>query len=202
MLSEDLSVIKWKTLSDLNDVNEIIIQFTSLFLQEWNKHAPMKSGRTRKKHTLWMNKNVLELIQKRNKAYKNYKTSRKSYNQSRAITEFYTYKKLRNAITDTTRRAKRDFFINGAKEGSCHFWKHVKQCTGLGKIKSSINPWPCHDDVTSKISANKLNDSFINSITALKALTVNKFDSLHLRHSIHMIIYSQSVACMPKTFNM
>ena len=72
---------------------------------------------------------------------------------------------------------QQDFFINGAKEGSRHFWKHVKQCTGLGKIKSSINPWPCHDDVTSKISANKLNDCFINSITALCKSTNSK----HLR---------------------
>ena len=114
-----------------------------------------------------MNKNVLELIHKRNKAYKNYETSGKSYNQSRATTEFYTYKKLQNAVTDATRRAKRDFFINGVKEGSRHFWKHMKQYTGLRKIRSSINSWPCHDDVTSKISANKINECFINSITAL-----------------------------------
>ena len=58
----------------------MVTQFTSLFLEVWNKHAPIKSGRTCKKHTPWINKIVLELIHKRNKAYKNYETSRKSYN--------------------------------------------------------------------------------------------------------------------------
>ena len=33
---------------------------------------------------------------------------------NQATTEFYTYKNLRNAATDATRRTKRDFFINGA----------------------------------------------------------------------------------------
>ena len=39
MLSEGLSAIKWKTLSDANDVNEMVTQFASLFLDVWNKHA-------------------------------------------------------------------------------------------------------------------------------------------------------------------
>ena len=78
MLSEDLSIIKLANLSDLNDVNEMVTQFTNHFLEVWNKHAPIKSRRTPKKHTPWMNKNVLELIHKRNKAYKNYEACRKS----------------------------------------------------------------------------------------------------------------------------
>ena len=94
------------------------------------------------------------------------------------------------------RDAPNETFINSAKKGSRHFWKHVKQCTGLGKIKNSINPWPCHDNVTSKISANKLNDCFINSITALRKSTNSK----HLRQptspSQHSHDYLFSISSM------
>ena len=59
-----------------------------------------------------MNKNILVLTRKRNKAYykdiayKDYETSRNSNYESRATAELHIGKKLRNAVSDATRRAK------------------------------------------------------------------------------------------------
>ena len=56
----------------------------------------------------------------------------------------------------------------------------MKQCTGLKKIRSSVKSWPCHDAVSSKISAIKLNVCFIQSVAVLR----KDIDNIHLRQNI------------------
>ena len=80
------------------------------------------------------------------------------------------YKQCR---TDAKRKnciAKRTFFLKG-KQGTNNVWKHIKQCSGLGRIKQLIHPWPCGLPQQAQASANKMNMFFFDSITSI----VNSF---------------------------
>ena len=57
--------------------------------------------------------------------------------------------------------------MKGAKHGTKAFWQNVKSCTGIGKIKQFVQPWPCTTPNITAASANKLNAHFIDSVTGL-----------------------------------
>ena len=160
-LQSDLTSVQWSTLlSATSDINEMLQIFYDNLLAIWNKHAPITTRRIQRNHTPWMSNIVLNLIHKRDNAYN-------TFLRNRSKDGFCIYKTLRNACTSAIRRAKRDFFIEGARAGSRHFWRHVKSCTGLGKVKSRLMPWPCHNQSAAKCSANRINVSFVDSVTKL-----------------------------------
>jgi Reverse transcriptase (RNA-dependent DNA polymerase) len=160
-LQEDLSGVHWHDiLSSKSNVNDMLSTFNEAFLRIWDKHAPLINRRVRKNRTPWMNHDVLNLAHQRNSAYN-------KYLRSRSDEAFRDYKILRNAVTSAARRSKRDFFIRGAHSGCKQFWRHIKQCTGLGRIKQHLMPWPSHNHIAAKVSANRINDKFVDSVTDL-----------------------------------
>ena len=78
---------------------------------------------------------------------------------------------LRNVVTAAVRCTKRDFFVTGAKFGSKFFWRHVKRCIGLGKIKSMLTPWPCHTVSACKKAANCVYNVFVDTVERLTSST-------------------------------
>ena len=104
-----------------------------------------------------MNKSALQSIHSRDAAYR-------VYFRVRSPTNLLTYKKLRNETKRLTRLAKRKFFICSSRTGMSSFWKNVKSCTGLSRIKAFLNPWPCATSVRAFMSANKLNIHFVNFV--------------------------------------
>ena len=131
------------------------------FLSIWNKYASIFSRRVCRQRTPWIVDNVTQLVHKCNAAYK-------QYIQSRTNANFINFKIARNAVTGTIRHAKCSFFSHGVHAGSRHFWKHVKECSGFGKIKTSVTPRPCHNMIAAKNSANRVNNQFIEILQALK----------------------------------
>jgi retron-type reverse transcriptase len=83
------------------------------------------------------------------------------------------YKQQRNDTNRQIRLAKRTFFVKGAKQGSKSFWKNIKQCAGVGRLKQMFHPWPCGSVSQATASANKLNTQFINSVTILTERFLN-----------------------------
>jgi hypothetical protein len=160
-LCSDLSAVQWSNaLRSQQNVDDMVSVFNSEFLAVWNKHAPVVSRRIRKRRTPWMSEDVITLAHKRDAAYKDFLHNRSDEN-------YLAYKILRNAFTGAVRRAKREFFIRGARAGSRQFWRHVKQCTGLGKLKTASTPWPCYNATAAKMSANRVNNAFIDILHTL-----------------------------------
>ena len=150
-LNPDLSDIPWTNLlSSATDVNDMVAKFNDNFISTWNKHALLLSRRTRKNRMPWMNDSVLALIHRRDKAFKSF-LLHKDDASSRE------YKSSRNAVTNTIQLAKREFFICDARMGSKQFWRHINNCTGLGRIKQLYLPLPSHNVTAAKMLANRIN---------------------------------------------
>ena len=49
------------------------------------------------------------------------------------------------------------------------FWRNVKKYAGLGRLKQFVNPWPCASVKQATMSATKLNQQFVDSVTRLKS---------------------------------
>ena len=105
-----------------------------------------------------MNKATLQSIHSRDAAYRVYLHDRSPLN-------LITYKKLRNETKRIIKLAKREFFIRGSRSGTSYFWKNIKCCSGLGRVKNVMNPWPWTTSAQAMSSANKLNGHFIELVT-------------------------------------
>ncbi len=172
-LTADLTAVPWASLlQDAADVNTMVTAFNNRFLAVWNKHCPINRRRVRKHKTPWMSDSVLQLMHARDVAYK-------QYQRASSATAQREYKTRRNAVTDAIRKAKRYYFMQGARSGGKHFWQHIKQCTGLGRTKRTATPWPCHNTAASKASADRLNNNFVDSIAKLIATSSASSTSLN-----------------------
>ena len=165
-LADDLTTVPWEeALSSSANVDDMVQVFNEHYLGVWNRHAPVITRRLRKRPTPWMNSDVLDLLHQRNAAHKTFLRSRSN---SEASSDAYNnYRLTRAAATKAVRRAKREFFIRGARSGSKFFWRHIKHSSGFGKSKASIQPWPCHNNTAAKSSANLVNNKFVDSVDNL-----------------------------------
>ena len=157
-LLNDLKTIDWISLINQNDVDAQVFEFTKAFIKVWDAHAPFKKRRVRIRPTPWMNKATLQSIHSRDDAYRVYLHDRSPLN-------LITYKKLRNETKRIIRLTKREFFIRGSRSGTSYFWKNIKCCSGLGRVKNVMNPWPWATSAQAMSSANKLKGHFIESVT-------------------------------------
>ena len=82
-----------------------------------------------------MNKATLQSIHSRDAAYRVHLHDRSPLN-------LITYKKLRNETKRIIRLVKREFFIRGSRSGTLYFWKNIKCCSGLSRVKNVMNHWP------------------------------------------------------------
>ena len=156
-LTTDLASAPWSVLDISDDVNDKLDSFLHIFLDIWNTHAPIVSRCGRTCPTPWMNNLVLNLIHKRDLAYR-------TFLRMRTDVAKMLYKQLRNQTVKAIRNAKRTFFIQSARAGPRQFWRNIKLCTGFGKAKSFRTPWPCANVKSATSSANLLNNHFILSI--------------------------------------
>jgi hypothetical protein len=86
-------------------------------------------------------------------------------------------KVIRSKCTASIRLAKRSYLLDSARNKPLMFWRQVKSCTGLGKTKRSLLPWPCSTPVISKSSANALNEHFIASVRSAVPSNNNSSES-------------------------
>jgi hypothetical protein len=160
LLKRDLQVYPWNNIIAMTDIDGKVHAFTEAFLSIWSNHAPLITRRNRHRPTPWMTKEVLDYYHTRNKAYR-------SFLLSRSEQDLIRYKQLRNEATRQTRLAKRQFFMKGASSGTRHFWKNIKNCTGFGKLKTFVHPWPDANINLAKNSANKINSFFIETVSSV-----------------------------------
>ena len=107
-----------------------------------------------------MNKELLELIHERQVAYKQFL---KCQNQS---TELH-FKQLRRRVKQQIKLAKRQFFVEGAKNGGKFFWSNIKSSCDLGRRKQQLLPWPAANHEQALKSTDKINGFFVDSVQSI-----------------------------------
>ena len=89
-------------------------------------------------------------------------------------------------MTNAARIAKQDFFIRGFRAGTRQFWRHIKRCTGKGRVKQNLKPWPSPNATATKLSAKRVNDNFLGSVLFLTKsvkLTSSALDTTNDTHN-------------------
>ena len=145
---------------ECTSVSDTANHYHSQVMNIWDQHTLFINRCIRHKPSPWMTNEVLKAIHQRDAVYKNYLRLRNDATH-------LNYKQHRSFTRMQICQAKRNFFLQGAKYGSCIFWRHVKSCSGLGRLKQIIHPWPCADSEQVKASANKLNKYFIDSVSEI-----------------------------------
>ena len=87
--------------------------------------------------------------------------------RSHSIENHLSCKQHRNATHCLICLAKREFCKKGARQGSQQFWRNIKHCADIGKLKQFVHPWPCSSTKQAINSATKINEFFVNSIAKL-----------------------------------
>ena len=99
-----------------------------------DRHARVKKKRVRHRKSPWITVDVLNLIRERDKA----KQTAKRLNTD---SEWLKYKKLRNQVTSSVRKAKRKYITDSIKENvgnSSRMWKVLKELIPSSKVNTSI----------------------------------------------------------------
>ena len=88
-----------------------------------DKHAPLRKKRVRQKEAPWINVDILNKIHERD-------DMKKKANTSKSEDDWKSYKKLRNAVTDMIRKAKRLYVsenISSNKGNSTAMWTTLRR---------------------------------------------------------------------------
>ena len=109
-----LNDANWAASLAEQDINNAVSSFVKIFTAAWNKIAPIRSQRTRKRPNPWMPDELLDLLQRQRVAYKKFLSDH-------SIAKEITYKQIRNHCKSQVRIAKRQYFAEGAKKGGKFF---------------------------------------------------------------------------------
>lgn len=150
----------WNTVRH-NDVNTYATQFSNKLSELAKEHIPTKTITVRPRDLPWMNGTIRNLMRKRNRLYKKYKTNKNN--------ETYNlFKKSRNEITKLLRKSKKDYIDHLAYKlkhstlSSSDYWKTLKSF--IKPSQNSAIPPLLHEGVyysETSDKANLLNDYFI-----------------------------------------
>ena len=124
--------VNWLTCIDCEQVNESWHIFKDTFMSVIDSVAPVKQVRLKQCTEHWFNSEIVELISKRDIAYRKFITDRTS-------DSYKEYSKLRNVVQRQVKSAKCAFVkdeISENKSDIKKLWKTVKDLGMLGKNKS------------------------------------------------------------------
>ncbi len=156
----DLNAAPWSLLQACDNIDDEIDTFNKLYFNILDAHAPIKKKPAPKQQQPWMSRDLVVLMRSRDALYR-------KYLNCKTDDAWLTYKLSRNRCITAIRTAKRSFLIDSARSNPQKFWRQVKACTGLGKMKYSQHPWPCSTNDISRASANAVNLHFIDSVSSL-----------------------------------
>lgn len=111
--------LNWSTLYNLSDVNVILDEFNNRFLHLESVCLPWKRSIKKCPTVPWLNVNILNLMERRDRAYKIYKWSGLEV-------DLNSYKQLRNQVTSSIYHAKQNFYFRSSYN-SKHTWNNLKK---------------------------------------------------------------------------
>jgi len=119
-LTEAADRCKWHRIIGTDNIDEKVSIFTAILLDLLNKYVPLKTIMIKKEHCPWMTDEVLEFIDKRDKAWRRFKKNKTEENNK-------IFVDLRNNAKQEIRNAKlrydRQLFRN---KSSKEIWKGIR----------------------------------------------------------------------------
>lgn len=85
----DVCSVSWQCVYNASDIDEKVSMFNSIFLQLVNKHAPLKTFKTKCGTAPWMTPEITKLLSERDKA-------RKKHLKTKSVEDGELFKSLRN----------------------------------------------------------------------------------------------------------
>uniref|UniRef100_A0A8C5N2E5 Reverse transcriptase domain-containing protein n=1 Tax=Gouania willdenowi TaxID=441366 RepID=A0A8C5N2E5_GOUWI len=138
----DLSMVNWKYISLIPDVELAWTFFKDTFMQIINKHAPLKKYRVKGRENPWFSPELADSLHERNKAWDKAR-------QSNSATDWSFFRQLRNKCTSLIKKAKSGYFLSVTTENLNNpqkFWKVIKSLS-LNKNTETIPSFVLKDSV-------------------------------------------------------
>lgn len=135
MFRNDIAALPWDFLANFSNPNEMWSAWKSSFLEVCDKHAPIKSKRTRARKCPWLNRDLKELMHAR-------KCLKIKAIQSNNASDWIAFKKFRNHVNEKVKDAKKSYYSSSfeAFEGNSRkTWQTINQLMGRKGNKSAIN---------------------------------------------------------------
>ena len=159
-LKADLSQVSWDDVLTNSDPLDAYEAWFLKFKTVLDKHAPLRKKRVRQKEAPWINVDILNKIRERD-------DMKKKANTSKSEDDWKSYKKLRNAVTDMIRKAKRLYVsenIASNKGNSTAMWTTLRRILPKKVNVSSIQKLTVNgEEITgSKNIASYLNNHFVD----------------------------------------
>ena len=160
MICNVLQSKNWSVVLNMENINEAFSAFKDIFRLASDEVAALRQRRARVKSNSWMSDELLDLMHIRQSAYAQFLRVRSSENGRH-------YKQLHSLFESGGRKAKRQFFADGAKSGGKFFWSNIKLISGIRRQKRKHLPWPAATQETARCFADTLNNFFVNSVNEI-----------------------------------
>ena len=197
---EKLQNMDWAVvLNSIDDVNVAWEKFKTLFTLAVDEIAPMKDIRIKYRTEAWMNEEILELMQTKDKALSLSNTN-KHDNELRK-----EYNKLRNEVNRLIKKTKANYFhekVEEHKDNPKLLWKQFKTLGYSNKNKEKtqivleIDNDKCFD---SKKVANHMNNFYLTIASTLQNQIINVQNIFDTSTNIFKDYY-RNKGIMPKSF--
>ena len=162
-LNIHLKNLNWNPAFEQTNVSDMITKWTDIYLEAIKIYIPFKHVTIRSEDPKWMTNDIRKLMRKRNRQHSRAKKQNTQESWDK-------YKKLRNEVIQTVRKAKHDattkdeeYINNSQGKDPKIWWRLVKQFYKANNSTQSLNhPLIVNDNIltTSKDRANALNNFF------------------------------------------
>ncbi|XP_026328190.1 uncharacterized protein LOC113236375 [Hyposmocoma kahamanoa] len=145
----DLSTIDWMRITHLEDVNDMVRQFSECLVGLFDVHAPLRILHARQRQYPWITYNVKQLVKRRDEAHA---AARHSGNDSQK-SYYKDLKKVVNDVLISEKKAYYNHYVNKQKDSRV-LWAHIKKNVNI-KSKPELPTHIFNDP-------NLINDHFLN----------------------------------------
>ena len=133
---DDVAKVPWEqVVQSSNDINELVIKWSSLFSSLIDKHAPYRKIRVSEKFCPWISTDLKYLIRRRDQL-------KQAAVRNNSMSLMMTYRNVRNQVTTLNRQLKKQYFAQKItkEEGNMKAtWQIVNQFLNKRSKSTSIN---------------------------------------------------------------
>jgi len=161
-LNSDIKNANWDVIYNISNVNKAVEYFNNILETAFNKHAPMINKNVKGRPCPWLNSEIKNKMNLRDKFLRKYRKTRKDKDRQ-------NYKTLRNKCTNLFRKAKSSYYTKKLHENDLSpkkFWKTIKNVfpsKSKGEIPKTKNKYEL---------AKKFSNWFSTVIDTLKRKTM------------------------------
>ena len=135
---KDLSELPWSIIEIFVDPNDAWLTFKDLFMKTADSHAPYIQRRIKSQSEPWINEEVLQLIHEKEKLIRELSLNDNAENDP---IKWERYREVRNTLTATTRRVKKEYFDSVIEENKFNpkgLWRQTEILTPRKTEKYSL----------------------------------------------------------------